>query len=69
MVDGLRGRTGFGSAVLTKQRSRDKFWHAIAIYANMAIVLFWLSGRLPPPERCKPGDEGCLVLIIEPHPK
>jgi hypothetical protein len=70
IIDGVRGKTGLGSAVLSRKLSHDKFWLAIALYANMALTLLWLSWNLPSPAAsCEPGDKGCVVVIIEAAPQ
>ena len=70
IVDGIRGKTGLGSAVLSRKLSYDKFWLAIALYVNIALGLLWLSGKLPvAAASCQSGDKDCAVIIVKAAPQ
>lgn len=66
ILDWRRGKTGFGRLSLTKDKSPERFWLVIALYINMALALFWLSGTYSSQgDGCDPGSENCVVIIME----
>ena len=68
IVDGVRGRTGLGRLRLSKRLSPERFWMAVALYFNMALLLFWVSGQAlapPVPEPVPVSEQPTMTIDIE----
>ncbi|MFB0614160.1 hypothetical protein [Aurantiacibacter poecillastricola] len=67
VFDWRRGVTGLGKLRLTKEEDPQRYWMALALYFNMAFVMFWLAGNAIDSEIEDSTDinDGNVALIVE----
>ena len=61
--DWRRGKTALGKLVLERDKDPDRFWMALALYANIGFALLWLGQQFDSkPEGCNPFEEECIII-------